>query len=111
MNWIAQYWLEACFGLLVSAIIFGTKKIFTKFKAIKEEQAAQSRGIQALLRDSIVRAYYHYCDDEVITLHGLQNVNAMYEEYHNLGGNGTITKLVNDIRKFEVVDRRDKNEN
>lgn len=108
MGWIAQYWIEAGFGVLFTTIMLGAKRIFNKFKAIKAEQEAQSRGIQALLRDRIVQAYYHYCEDKVITLHGLENVNAMYAEYHSLGGNGTITKLVEEMRKYEVVDRRDK---
>lgn len=39
-----------------------------------------------------------------ITLHGLENVNAMYKEYHALGGNGTVTALVNTIHELEVRD-------
>ena len=68
------------------------------------EQAAE-RGIQALLRDRIVQAYYHYADRGWITLHGLENVEALYREYHALGGNGTVTKLVEDLRDLEVRDR------
>ena len=40
----------------------------------------------------------------MLTLHGLENVNAMYKEYHALGGNGTVTSLVNSIRELEVRD-------
>lgn len=39
-----------------------------------------------------------------LTLHGLENVNAMYKEYHALGGNGTVTALVNTIHELEVRD-------
>lgn len=39
-----------------------------------------------------------------ITLHGIENVNAMYKEYHALGGNGTVTALVNTIHELEVRD-------
>lgn len=48
--------------------------------------------------------YYHYEERGWITLHGLENVNAMYKEYHALGGNGTVTALVNTIHEFEVRD-------
>ncbi|BAK99051.1 hypothetical protein OBV_18530 [Oscillibacter valericigenes Sjm18-20] len=68
------------------------------------KQCATELGIQALLRDRILRAYYHYQERGTITLHGLDNVNKLYEQYHNLGGNGTVTKLVNDLREMEVVD-------
>lgn len=29
----------------------------------------------------------------------------MYTEYHNLGGNGTVTKLMEDLRELPVKDR------
>ena len=61
-------------------------------------------GVQALLRDRIVQSYYHYEERGWITLHGLENVNAMYKEYHALGGNGTVTALVNTIHELEVRD-------
>lgn len=107
MNWIAQYWIEAGFGILLTVMLAGAKRIFTKFKMIKAEQAAQGRGIQALLRDRIVQAYYHYESTKSITLHGLENVEAMYKEYSNLGGNGAVKKLVEDMRKFKVVESRE----
>ena len=66
---------------------------------------ATERGIQALLRDRIVQAYYHYSERNWITLHGLENVEALYREYHALGGNGTVTKLVEALRELEVRDK------
>lgn len=33
-----------------------------------------------------------------------KHVNAMYKEYHALGGNGTVTALVNTIHELEVRD-------
>ena len=29
----------------------------------------------------------------------------MYTEYHNLGGNGTVTKLMEDLRELPVRDK------
>ena len=51
-----------------------------------------------------LQAYYHYSERKWITLHGLENVNALYKEYHALGGNGAVTKLVEDLRELEVRD-------
>lgn len=81
-----------------------SKHMLSKFKKLKKEQEAQSKGIQALLRDRIETSYYYYQERSSVTLHGLENVNAMYEEYQNLGGNGTVTKLVEDIRKLPVLE-------
>lgn len=78
--------------------------LYRKYKKADERQKAMELGLQALLRDRIVQAYYHYTDRDWITLHGLENVNALYEQYHALGGNGTITVLVEALRELEVRD-------
>lgn len=68
-------------------------------------QQAIELGIQALLRDRVVQAYYHYIERGWITLHGLEAAEKMYTEYHNLGGNGTVTKLMEDLRELPVRDK------
>jgi hypothetical protein len=78
--------------------------IYKKNKQADARQKAVELGVQALLRDRIVQSYYHYEERGWITLHGLENVNAMYKEYHALGGNGTVTALVNTIHELEVRD-------
>ena len=78
--------------------------LYKKYKPADARQKAVELGVQALLRDRIVQSYYHYEERGWITLHGLENVNAMYKEYHALGGNGTVTSLVNSIRELEVRD-------
>lgn len=78
--------------------------LYKKYKQAYARQKAVELGVQALLRDRIVQSYYHYEERGGITLHGLENVNAMYKEYHALGGNGTVTALVNTIHELEVRD-------
>lgn len=94
---VAEWWLKWILGLIGGGLIFAVRLLWRKVRATE-------LGIQALLRDRILRAYYHYQERGTITLHGLDNVNKLYEQYHNLGGNGTVTKLVEDLRKMEVVD-------
>jgi hypothetical protein len=78
--------------------------LYKKYKQADTRQKAVELGVQALLRDRIVQSYYHYEERGWITLHGLENVNAMYKEYHALGGNGAVTALVNTIHELEVRD-------
>lgn len=78
--------------------------LYKKYKQTDARQKAVELGVQALLRDRIVQSYYHYEERGWITLHGLENVNAMYKEYHALGGNGAVTALVNTIHELEVRD-------
>ena len=94
---ILTYWVQWLCGIIALGLIASVKHLYKKNRAVQ-------RGIQALLRDRILQAYYHYSERGWITLHGLENVDAMYKEYHNLGGNGTMTKLVEDMRKLEGRD-------
>ena len=100
-----KYWVQWACGIGAAAIAAAFRYLLKRQKAADLRQQATERGIQALLRDRIVQAYYHYSDRGWITLHGLENVEAMYQEYHALGGNGTVTKLVEDIRQLEVRDK------
>lgn len=104
VDMLLDYWVDClCAGV---AAVVGRLGIllWRRQKAAEQRQLAIEEGTQALLRDRIVQAYYHYTEKGWVTLHGLESVNIMYAKYHNLGGNDTVTKLVEDLRKLEVRD-------
>ena len=61
---------------------------------------AVALGVQALLRDRIIQAYNHYQEKGCCPIYGMENVLAMYKQYHNLGGNGAITELVEKLKEL-----------
>ena len=81
VEWIAKYWLEVLFSGLLTGLGFIVKLMWQR------------------------QAYYHYIERGWITLHGLEAAEKMYTEYHNLGGNGTVTKLMEDLRELPVRDK------
>lgn len=93
-EWILKYWTEALFGLIIAGLIAGYKKLSGKLK----EQDAIKLGIQALLRDRIIQSYNHYQEKGYCPIYALENVNALYTQYHALGGNGMITELVERLK-------------
>ena len=105
VEWLAKYWLEALFSGILTGLSFIVKMMWNRQKQEDRRQKAIELGIQALLRDRVVQAYYHYTERGWITLHGLEAAEKMYTEYHNLGGNGTVTKLMEDLRELPVKDR------
>lgn len=105
IDWVARYWLEALFSGLLAICGVAVKMVWNRQKKESMRQRAIEMGIQALLRDRIVTAYYHYSERGWITLHGLEAAEKMYTEYHNLGGNGTVTKLMEDLRELTVCDK------
>ena len=105
VEWIAKYWLEVLFSGLLTSLGFIVNLMWQRQKEENRRNKAIEQGIQALLRDRVVTAYYHYSDRGWITLHGLEAAEKMYTEYHNLGGNGTVTKLMEDLRELPVRDK------
>lgn len=101
---IGKWWLTWLLGIIGTGILTGFRVLYKRQKAAEVRQAALENGMQAILRDRILTSYYHYHDKGKITLHGLENVEAMYKSYHDLGGNGTMTHLVEVLREMEVVD-------
>lgn len=92
-EFIARYWLEVLFGLVATGLGGAIKYIFIQFKAVK-------LGMQAMLRNSIIDKYNHYTEQKFIPIYGLDNITAMYEQYHALGGNGTITRLYEELKEL-----------
>lgn len=104
LDFIVQYWIEILFGAMLTCITYLVRLVFKRIKENDQKQTAIEKGVQALLRDRIVKAYYHYVEKGYITLHGLENVRRMSQEYFALGGNGCIAKLVDDMEKMDVRD-------
>lgn len=89
MEFIIEYWIGAVFGILITAV----KLQSTKGKALQ-------LGVQALLRDRIIQAYNHYKEKGYCPIYGRENIEGLYKQYHALGGNGTITDMMEDLREL-----------
>lgn len=100
-EFIAKFWIEFLFGIVISVVGFGFKRINRKLK----EQDSVKMGVQALLRDRIIQSYNKCIEQGFCQIYVLENVNAMYNQYHALGGNGTITKLVEDLQEMPTRQR------
>lgn len=73
---------------------------YRKLAARVRRQEAVELGIQALLRDRMIRAYNHYTEKGYCPIYARENVEELYHRYHDLGGNGTITGLIDKLREL-----------
>ena len=80
-------------------LILGTSIgiVSTKLKKNKKKDEAIEEGVQALLRNELVRRYREYESKGEISILDKENIEAMYTQYKNLGGNGTVKKLMEDM--------------
>lgn len=107
-EWVIKYWVEVLFGLITTGLIAGYKRLYSKISEKTKEQDAIKLGIQALLRDRIIQSYNHYQDKGFCPIYALENVNALYKQYHALGGNGTVTELVERLKDMPSERRKER---
>lgn len=90
-NWVA--WLFALLGALIG-------RLYSKITDMRKRTTAIEDGIRALLRNDIIKAYNKCQEKGFCPIYEMENIEEMYKQYHELGGNGTITELVERIREF-----------
>ena len=98
-EFITQYWLEFFFGLAIAGLSFCCKQLMKKYK----EQEALREGLVAILHDRLCQSCLYFISVNEIGLTELQNIERMYEAYHNLGGNGTGTELYERVLELKIV--------
>ncbi len=67
----------------------GTRSILNRM----QKQKALECGVQALLRDRMLHCYNKYIDAGFAPIYAKENYENMYQQYHELGGNGVMTHL------------------
>jgi hypothetical protein len=67
------------------------KDFMIKYDALKN-------GTIAILRNNIIQLYHIYTEKGYIPVHALESVLAMYTEYKALGGNGTVSTLIEELK-------------
>lgn len=78
------------YGTIVTGILTIIKLKVYKYKALEN-------AVQALLRNELIRRYREYEQKGEISILDKENISHMFEEYKNLGGNGTVEKLYSEL--------------
>ena len=86
LNYIVPFVLGGIIGFLGTKI----KRHNKKDKAIEE-------GLVALLRNELVRRYREYKQKGEMSILDKENIEDMFKQYENLGGNGTVKKMYKEL--------------
>ena len=86
IRWLVPFAL----GTIVSIAIEIIKKDRKKGRSIEN-------AVQALLRNELIRRYREYKVKGEMTILDKENIEHMYIEYTNLGGNGTVKELMDEL--------------
>lgn len=64
------------------------------------EHTALMTGLRAILRDRLLTLLTQYEQAGSINVQDWQNVNQLYQSYHDLGGNDIVTALYRNVQKL-----------
>lgn len=93
--------LSTVVAYLVPTILGGLVGFFSaKFRKNAQKEKAIEEGVQALLRNELIRRFREYEVKGELTILDQENMQEMYEQYKNLGGNGTVKHLMEEL--FEL---------
>lgn len=73
-----------------------------KEKSTAQQDKAIREGIVCLLRIQLIEYHAKYTEKGSITTHAFQNWSDAYQAYHDLGGNGMIDHLKEEIDELHV---------
>lgn len=79
-------------------------------KEQKKDRDANSKGTMLLLRVQLIEYHKKYMQLGEIPSYAYQNFDEMYNAYHALGGNGTITKMYEEIQELHIKQKEGGNQ-
>lgn len=91
LKWFITFLLGTIMGFVISRL----KKEKNKNKSIEN-------AVQSLLRDRLIEKYRLFKIKGKMTILDKENIDHLYKEYKNLGGNGTVEKLYKDLSNLEI---------
>lgn len=91
---IIKWAIPFILGTVVTGVISYIKGKISKDK--KKDKAIEN-AVQALLRNELIRRYREYETKGELSILDKENIEAMFKQYKNLGGNGTVEKLYDEL--------------
>lgn len=86
--------------LIPAALGAGIGFLSSKLKKNKAKEKAVEDGVQALLRNELVREYREYKAKGELSILDKENIESMFRQYKNLGGNGTVEQLITELMQL-----------
>lgn len=94
-NWLCLFGVP---GVIAAIGAF----ILSKLKNVKADQDAIKMGIQASLRDAMIRDYYKWSEKGYAPIHVRDNFLNVYNNYHQLGANGVMDDLKDKFMQLPI---------
>lgn len=80
------------------------KEIKEAIRELRVNQEISDSGLRALLHDGLYQSCTTYLQNGQISTSELENIGQIYNSYHNMGGNGTGTRIYERVCQLPIVD-------
>lgn len=105
-----NYLITAVLSIVSGVLVFVVQNLLKenaklrdkKHKDDEKKSEALREGVLQLLKIQIIEYHDKYMADDNIPPYVYSNFDSMYKAYTALGGNGTITRMKEDIDKLRV---------
>ena len=88
-------------SVIITALITGIIGYLTgKMKGYKQRDSRQEEALKCLLRSNITSKYYVYSEMQQIPYYEKENIDRMFEQYKNMGGNSYVDTIVREINSL-----------
>ena len=90
--------IASLISCLVSSLVGGAVTfLVTRWKGVAKRENALREGVMSLLRNQLIEYHDRYTRRGYCPIYAKESARRSYEAYHELGGNGVVTKLYEDI--------------
>ena len=102
-DWITKYWVEWLFGIVIAGITWAIKRLSTRIKKEQAENKALRDGMKSLLRINIEKECEKCQREKWCGPVKRSSIVDMYTSYTGLGGNGSVTSLVDQTLALPAI--------
>lgn len=99
MDFITNNWASIILVLLQCGLLQFAYSLYKEYEKKEEEKKAKriasDIAIRSLLRTEIIGLCHKAEKEGFIAVYNMENLAEMYNAYHELGGNGSISELYN----------------
>lgn len=100
--YISGHWVQWLFAAVMAGVAWAQSQTVKKLNQERKEREALNKGVQALLRDSIVETYNKYHDKGYMPIYARESVKKVYEAYEGLGGNDVAHNLYQKMLSWDT---------
>ena len=98
-----QYIVQLFSVVINIVLLYAFNKYNDRQKESYKKQVAIENGLRSLLRDRIIHCSLHYIKQGHITIEDVDNITSLYNAYKDLGGNGAVTNVYNQLLSLPTI--------